>query len=51
MARIDRLPEYEAPPVTLEVEAMMRNVREQSEKILSLRGILSSDVVSISGER
>ena len=47
VARIDRLPEYEAPPVTLEVEAMMRNVREQSEKILSLRGILSSDVVSI----
>jgi len=47
IVRLDRLPEYETPKVTLEVEAMMRNVREQSEKILSIKGILSTDVVSI----
>jgi ATP-dependent Lon protease len=46
--KIDLLPE---PPVeekvTLEVEALMRNVREQSEKILALRGELTNDVTSI----
>ena len=47
LVRIEQLPEYEAPEITPEVEALMRNVREQSEKILSLKGILSSDVVSI----
>lgn len=47
MVRIERLPDFETPSVTLEVEALMRNVREQSEKILSIKGILSSDVVSI----
>ncbi|MFH1138590.1 MAG: endopeptidase La [Pseudomonadota bacterium] len=45
--RIDRLPEFETPEITLEVEALIRNVREQSEKILSIKGILSSEVVSI----
>jgi len=29
--------------VTLEVEALMRNVREQSEKILALRGELNPE--------
>ena len=47
LVRIEQLPEYETPELTPEVEALMRNVREQSEKILSLKGILSSDVVSI----
>ncbi len=37
-------PQEELP---LEVEAMMRSVREASEKILSLRGLLSGDVVAI----
>ncbi|MCA1989199.1 MAG: endopeptidase La [Desulfarculus sp.] len=35
------------PELPLEVEAMMRSVREASEKILSLRGLLSGDVVAI----
>ena len=47
IAAIQRLPDQDNPPITLEVEALMRNVREQSEKILSIKGILSSDVVSI----
>ena len=33
--------------VSVEVEAMMRNVREASEKILALRGLLSGDVMAI----
>ncbi len=35
------------PEITLEVEALMRNVRENSEKILALRGELTGDVVPI----
>ncbi|MBF0528448.1 MAG: endopeptidase La [Deltaproteobacteria bacterium] len=45
--RLERLPDYESPAATLEVEALVRNVREQSEKILQIKGILSSDVVTI----
>ncbi|MFH1091769.1 MAG: endopeptidase La, partial [Pseudomonadota bacterium] len=47
VVKIERLPTYETPAVTLEVEAMMRAVKDQSEKILSVKGILSSDVISI----
>jgi ATP-dependent Lon protease len=45
--QIDLLPEEPVEKVTLEVEALMRNVREQSEKILSLRGELNPDITSI----
>jgi ATP-dependent Lon protease len=31
----------------VEIEALMRNVRDQSEKILSLKGMLSADVIAI----
>jgi ATP-dependent Lon protease len=44
---IDLLPEKAVEKVTLEIEALMRNIREQSEKILALRGELTSDVTSI----
>ncbi|BCL60505.1 Lon protease [Desulfomarina profundi] len=33
--------------VSVEVEALMRTVREQTEKIMSLRGILSADLMMI----
>ncbi len=39
--------EQESPERDPEVEALIRNVREASEKILSLRGLLSSDVMAI----
>jgi ATP-dependent Lon protease len=39
--------EQEPEKVTVEIEALMRTVREQTEKIMSLRGILSSDLVMI----
>jgi ATP-dependent Lon protease len=45
--RITPLGEGPAPPISVEMEALLRNVREQSEQILSLRGILSSDVVTL----
>ena len=44
---IELLEESEAENVTVEVEALMRTVREQTEKIMSLRGILSSDLMMI----
>jgi ATP-dependent Lon protease len=47
VVKLERLPEFESPTPSLEVEALMRNVKEQAEKILSLRGILSNDVIAI----
>jgi ATP-dependent Lon protease len=45
--RIEPLEEMDHPPHSVELEALMRNVREQSEQILSLRGMLSNDVISV----
>jgi ATP-dependent Lon protease len=45
--RLETMREAETGRLSTEVEALMRNVREQSEKILSLRGVLSSDVMAI----
>jgi ATP-dependent Lon protease len=45
--QIDLLPEESVEKVGLETEALMRNVREQSEKILSLRGELNTDITAI----
>jgi ATP-dependent Lon protease len=45
--RIEVVEEQEMSDVTVKVEALMRTVREQTEKIMSLRGILSSDLIMI----
>lgn len=45
--RIEEIIEPEPGQVTVEVEALMRTVREQTEKIMSLRGILSADLMMI----
>jgi len=45
--KIERISEDNQVAVDLETEALMRNVREQSEKILSLRGELSGEITSI----
>ena len=47
IARIELIEDEEVEEVSVEIEALMRNVREQSEKILSLKGILSPDVMVI----
>jgi ATP-dependent Lon protease len=45
--RLEVVDERDMSEVTVEVEALMRTVREQTEKIMSLRGILSSDLIMI----
>jgi len=44
---VELLEEKESTDITVELEALMRTVREQTEKIMSLRGILSSDLMMI----
>lgn len=44
---VETISEITIPDINIELEALMRNVREQSEKILSLRGELTGDVKSI----
>ncbi|MDR1546247.1 MAG: endopeptidase La [Deltaproteobacteria bacterium] len=47
-AAIEPLQDLPAPPKpSVELEALMRNVREQSRKILSLRDALSDEVVAL----
>ncbi|MDY6952691.1 MAG: LON peptidase substrate-binding domain-containing protein, partial [Thermodesulfobacteriota bacterium] len=46
-AKIERLEDKKEGEMTLEAEALMRNVCEQSEKILEFRGELTGDVSSI----
>lgn len=45
--RIERIEEPAITEKTLEVEALIRNVKEQSEKFLSMKGISSPDLVAI----
>jgi ATP-dependent Lon protease len=45
--RIERISEEPVKEITLEIEALMRIVREHSEKILAFRGELTGDVGSI----
>jgi len=47
MARITPIEESEPEEVSVEVEALIRTVRENTEKILSLKGIMSSDLMII----
>ncbi len=46
---IEPIAEPKITEVSIEMEALMRNVKEQSEKILSLRGLLSPDVIKVLG--
>ena len=45
--RIEPLEDGEAGEITVEIEAIMRVIREQTEKIMALRGILSADLMMI----
>lgn len=47
MAEVNGLEEIEVEDVSVETEAMMRAVREQSEEILSLRGVATSEIMSV----
>ena len=45
--KIEKVEEQPAGEINLEIEALMRTVRENSEKILSLRGEMSGDIGTI----
>lgn len=47
MAEVNGLEEIEVEDISVETEAMMRAVREQSEEILSLRGVATSEIMSV----
>lgn len=47
VAEVNGLEEIEIEDVSVETEAMMRAVREQSEEILSLRGVATSEIMSV----
>ncbi|MEN8134929.1 MAG: endopeptidase La [Thermodesulfobacteriota bacterium] len=47
MVKVDLLNDEEISEISVETEALMRTVREQTEKILSLKGIMSSDLMVI----
>ncbi|CCH50039.1 endopeptidase La [Pseudodesulfovibrio piezophilus] len=47
IAELEPLMEPEVPELTSEQEALIRSSREQSERILSLRGISSQDIMSV----
>jgi ATP-dependent Lon protease len=44
---IEQVPDTGALEISPEVEALMRNVKEQCEKILSLKGLISTEVIEI----
>lgn len=44
---VEVIEEVEIKEISVETEALMRAVREQTEKIMSLRGILSADLMMI----
>ena len=46
-AEIELLPDSLDVKMTVEIDALMRNVREQTEKILSLKGVMSSELLAI----
>ena len=47
IVNIEKIKEHIMPELPLEAEALMRSVKEHSEKVLSLRGLLSSDVLMV----
>lgn len=47
IAEIDPVEEPETGTIDVEQEAMMRAAREQSEKILSLRGVATADIMAV----
>ncbi|MEA1934653.1 MAG: endopeptidase La [Thermodesulfobacteriota bacterium] len=47
IAKIKIIEDEDVENITVEMEALMRNVRDQTEKIMSLKGILSSELMVI----
>lgn len=47
VVEIERIQENATSEITVEVEALMRNVKEQCEKILSLKGLVSPEIMEV----
>ncbi|MDR0466590.1 MAG: endopeptidase La, partial [Deltaproteobacteria bacterium] len=47
LAEVRALEEQDSAPHSVEVEAMLRSAREQSEKILSLRGAATGEIMTV----
>ena len=47
LVNIQKLEDEVVTEITLETEALMRNVKEECEKILSLKGLISSEILEI----
>ena len=47
LAEVRAVEEHDSAPSSVEVEAMLRNAREQSEKILSLRGVSAGEIMTV----
>lgn len=45
--KIEQAPDPTIPDISSKVEALMRNAKEQCEKILSLKGLVSTEVIEI----
>jgi ATP-dependent Lon protease len=45
--KVTKLEDEAVPEIDLETEALMRNVKEECEKILSLKGLISSEILEI----
>lgn len=46
-ARVEAMPEEDSGPLSVEQEALLRTAREESEKILTLRGFSVNDVMGV----
>ncbi len=47
LAEVEPIEERDAPDAGVEVEAMLRSAREQSEKILALRGVSAGEIMTV----
>lgn len=47
MVEIEKIEDIPPGEITVEIEALMRNVKEQCEKILSLKGLVSPEVMEV----
>ncbi|MGD8973691.1 MAG: endopeptidase La, partial [Desulfobacterales bacterium] len=45
--KVELVPEHEVEDIGMEIEALMRNVQEHTEKIMTIRGEITGDIVAI----
>ena len=45
--KVELVPEHEVEDISMEIEALMRNVQEHTEKIMTIRGEITGDIVAI----